>query len=448
MSETGTEKQVGEPGKILIVDDNEELLGAISRLLEMQGHSTLTALSGEDALEIARKESPDLILLDWILPGIDGIEVCRKLKSEESTRGIMILLVTGRGSVDNRIEGLDAGADDFIPKPFKHPELLARIRSSLRLKKATDELTERNRQLVESQYELVRTEKIATIGLLASGIAHEFNNIMAGISGYAQLAKKNPKYMPQLVEVALTQAQRAQELTGSLSSYNRRADENPDCNVQEVIQNALCLVKKEIESNGIEIALDIEAVPHAAISAGQLQEVVLNLLINAIHAIGSRGKITLEVYAPGPDNLVEIRICDTGGGIPEENLNRIFDPFFTTRGRSVEASRKEPALGYRSATTSSSPAADELPWRAPKAWGAPSRSCFPCTNNPRSATMSRARRSPGASTASSSSTMKNRSGRCSAISSARRTLSAAAREKRLWRHANGNDSTSSYSTSA
>ena len=332
MSETGTEKQVGEPGKILIVDDNEELLGAISRLLEMQGHSTLTALSGEDALEIARKESPDLILLDWILPGIDGIEVCRKLKSEESTRGIMILLVTGRGSVDNRIEGLDAGADDFIPKPFKHPELLARVRSSLRLKKATDELTERNRQLVESQYELVRTEKIATIGLLASGIAHEFNNIMAGISGYAQLAKKNPKYMPQLVEVALTQAQRAQELTGSLSSYNRRADENPDCNVQEVIQNALCLVKKEIESNGIEIALDIEAVPHAAISAGQLQEVVLNLLINAIHAIGSRGKITLEVYAPGPDNMVEIRICDTGGGIPEENLNRIFDPFFTTKG--------------------------------------------------------------------------------------------------------------------
>ena len=332
MTESGKEKQVGEPGKILIVDDNEELLGAISRLLEMQGHSALTALSGEEALEVARKESPDLILLDWILPGIDGLEVCRKLKGEESTRGIMILLVTGRGSVDSRIEGLDAGADDFIPKPFKHPELLARIRSSLRLKKATDELTERNRQLVESQYELVRTEKIATIGLLASGIAHEFNNIMAGISGYAQLAKKNPKYMPQLVEVALTQAQRAQELTGSLSSYNRRGEENPSCNVREVIQSALCLVKKEIETNGIEIILDAADVPATAISAGQLQEVILNLLINAIHAIGSRGVITLEAHVPGPDDLVEIRIRDTGGGIPEENLDRIFDPFFTTKG--------------------------------------------------------------------------------------------------------------------
>ena len=114
MTETVRENQAAEPGKILIVDDNEELLGAISRLLELQGYSTLTAMSGEKALEVARLEKPDLILLDWILPGVDGIEVCRKLKSDETTRGMMILLVTGQGSVDNRIEGLDAGADDFI----------------------------------------------------------------------------------------------------------------------------------------------------------------------------------------------------------------------------------------------------------------------------------------------------------------------------------------------
>jgi signal transduction histidine kinase len=233
--------------------------------------------------------------------------------------------------VDSRIEGLDAGADDFIPKPFKHPELLARIRSSLRLKKTTDELTERNRQLVESQYELVRTEKIATIGLLASGIAHEFNNIMAGISGYAQLASKNPKYMPQLVEVALTQTRRAQELTGSLSSYNRRGAGNRSCNVENVVKSALCLVKKELESNGIELCLDIHAVPAVAISSGQLQEVLLNLLINAIHALGTGGKITLEVQ-PGEPGMIDIRVADTGCGISRENLNRIFDPFFTTKG--------------------------------------------------------------------------------------------------------------------
>ena len=119
MMEPGREKQQLDPGKILIVDDNEELLGAVSRLLELQGYTVLSTTSGEEALKLAAKELPDLVLLDWILPGIDGIEVCRKLKSEEATRGIMVLLLTGRGSVDSRIEGLDAGADDFIPKPFK-----------------------------------------------------------------------------------------------------------------------------------------------------------------------------------------------------------------------------------------------------------------------------------------------------------------------------------------
>ena len=93
MTETGKEKQVGEPGKILIVDDNEELLGAISRLLKLQGHSTLTALSGEEALEIARKESPDLILLDWILPGIDGIEPVNWLV--ERATDLQLITVTG-----------------------------------------------------------------------------------------------------------------------------------------------------------------------------------------------------------------------------------------------------------------------------------------------------------------------------------------------------------------
>ena len=104
MTEPGNRKQAFEPEKILVVDDNEELLGAISRLLEMQGYTALTAKSGEEALEIAGKDLPDLILLDWILPGIDGIEVCRRLKSEEATKGIMVLLVSGRGSVDSPIE--------------------------------------------------------------------------------------------------------------------------------------------------------------------------------------------------------------------------------------------------------------------------------------------------------------------------------------------------------
>jgi two-component system NtrC family sensor kinase len=322
-----------QPWRILIVDDNPDIVTVVRRVLTAQGYATLVAGDGLEALEMARKEMPDLILLDWMLPGIYGLEVCRQLKEDPRTRGIMILLVTGRGSIDSRVEGFDAGADDYIPKPFNHPELLARIRSALRLKKLADDLAERNRQLVESQSELIRSEKMATIGLLASGIAHEFNNIMAGISGYGQLAKRNPKYLPQLVEVALTQTERAMELTRSLATYNRRSSGQADCDVVSVLESALCLVKKEIESNGIKLVKEVSQVPRAAISPGQLQEVLLNLVINAIHAVSdSRGTITVRALHEPEKDKVRLEVIDTGIGIPKENIHRIFDPFFTTKG--------------------------------------------------------------------------------------------------------------------
>ena len=322
------------PWKILIVDDNSDIVQVIRRILSNHGYDTLVARDGKEALKKARENRPDLILLDWMLPELDGLEVCRQVKGDPETRGIMTLLVTGRGSVANRIEGFNAGADDYIPKPFNHPELLARIRSALRIKELTDNLEERNRQLIEFQNELVRSEKMATIGLLASGIAHEFNNIMAGISGYAQLAKSNPKFLEQFVEVALTQTERALELTRSLSTYHRsNKNEKSNCDIASVVDSALCLVQKELESKGIQLSSTLEEnMPRAAIKPGQLQEVVLNLIINAIHAIKEKGTITIGGKADSSPNRIELWVSDTGEGIQEENLQRIFDPFFTTKG--------------------------------------------------------------------------------------------------------------------
>jgi len=334
------------PWRVLVVDDHPDIVDLICRLLDARGYETLTATDGQEALQKARDESPDLILLDWMLPGLDGLAVCRELKASPTTREIMVVMVTGRGSVNNRIEGFDAGADDFIPKPFHHPELLARVRSALRIKRLTDELSDRNRQLVESRNELVRQEKMATIGLLASGIAHEFNNVMAGISGYAQLARKNEKYLPQLVEIAITQTARAVELTNSLSSYHRQSSHENGCDVKDVIQRAFCLVQKMIESNGVSLTLRDESVPPASISPGQLQEIVLNMLLNAIHAIGpDGGQITVEIGRSEASGPVAVRIRDTGEGIAENNLNRIFDPFFTTKGALGGGSQQGTGLG-------------------------------------------------------------------------------------------------------
>jgi len=318
-------------GRILAVDDNEDIINIIQRFLTRQNYQILVARNGREGLEIARREMPDLILLDIMLPEMDGLSVCRELKQNPKTRGIMILLVTGRGAVDHRAEGLDAGADDYIPKPFHITELLARVRSSLRIKRLNDELRERNRELQDSQRERLRAEKMATIGLLASGIAHEFNNIMSGISGYAQLAQKNPKFRDRLVEIALIQSERAQELTRSLSSFYRPSPGKRATTLESVLENSLCLVAKEVEERHITVERHLAEARPVMCSPGQLQEVVLNLVINAIHAIGSNGKIDIFLRETGEDQ-VELSIQDNGCGIPPENMDRIFDAFFTTKG--------------------------------------------------------------------------------------------------------------------
>jgi putative two-component system response regulator len=126
--------------RVLVVEDdaaNQELLRLI---LERAGYAAIAASDGKGALEAVSAQHPDLVLLDVGLPGIDGLEVCRRLRSEPATLTLPIIMLTGRSGVDDIVAGLDAGADDFVGKPFQPPELLARIRSSLRLRRAIDEM--------------------------------------------------------------------------------------------------------------------------------------------------------------------------------------------------------------------------------------------------------------------------------------------------------------------
>lgn len=118
--------------KILVVDDEEHILELIRFNLEGSGFQAITATNGEDALRLCNDEQPDLILLDIMLPGIDGLEVCRKLKSEKETRLIPIIMITAKGEEIDKIVGLELGADDYITKPFSVRELLARVKALLR----------------------------------------------------------------------------------------------------------------------------------------------------------------------------------------------------------------------------------------------------------------------------------------------------------------------------
>ena len=182
------------------------------------------------------------------------------------------------------------------------------------------------------QLQRIQSEKFSTVGQLAAGVAHEFNNIMSGISGYAQMVQKKPKYMSKLVNVALTQASRANDIINSLRTFIRPQQiVFLPVKLIEVLESVFCLVKKELECREIKLNIDVNPdLPPLRAVAGQIQQILLNLVLNAIHATKDKGKI--DISAIEQKNHVTIRIADNGCGIPEEDIDRIFDPFFTTKG--------------------------------------------------------------------------------------------------------------------
>jgi class 3 adenylate cyclase/CheY-like chemotaxis protein len=139
---------VNDPPRILVVDDLPQNIKLLEAILAPRGYAVLEATSGEDALTAVWEERPDLVLLDVVMPGIDGYETCRRLRADPSTRLLPVIMVTARGD-EEKVQAIEAGADDFVQKPLNQPELLARVRSLLRIKQYQDELAELNRTLEE-----------------------------------------------------------------------------------------------------------------------------------------------------------------------------------------------------------------------------------------------------------------------------------------------------------
>jgi two-component system cell cycle response regulator len=138
---------IGETPLILVVDDNPDNLEIISTRLKFRGYDVVLADRGDVAIEKVREREPDLILLDIMMPDMDGYEVARRIRDEDAIAYIPIIVVTARDSTEDKVTGLDAGADDYLTKPINFPELEARVRSMLRIKRLQDELEEKNREL-------------------------------------------------------------------------------------------------------------------------------------------------------------------------------------------------------------------------------------------------------------------------------------------------------------
>jgi signal transduction histidine kinase len=366
---------------ILIVDDAPDNLAVLNDMLHPD-YAVRAATSGEKALQAAAMTPrPDLILLDIMMPGMDGYEVMQRLQASPATRDIPVIFVTALDSAEAEIRGLKGGAVDYITKPLIAPITLARIRTQLELKQARDRLQDQNawleaevarrqQEAQQIQMQLLQGEKMAAIGQLAAGIAHEINNPVGFVSSnlgslerYLQdmfeildayqpldqadtateearalvAALKQQKELDylrtdvrQLIDESRDGLSRVREIIQDLKSFSRR-DDVADwqwADLHKGLESTLHIVWNELKYN-CELHREYGELPQVYCMPSQLNQVFMNLLVNAAQAIEDHGDVTLRTGRQG--ETVWVEVSDTGKGISAENLKRIFEPFFTTK---------------------------------------------------------------------------------------------------------------------
>jgi CheY-like chemotaxis protein len=200
----------GVPERILLVEDSPLQAAIISELLAQEGYESRWETTLAKAREAIRDSPPDLLILDRILPDGDGGQWCRELKADPAMRDLPVIILTARDRVEERVEGLLGGADDYIPKPYHPEELLARVYGCLRtlalkreLRHKAEELVQKNHALVAAQERIIRMERLAAIGEVGLAIRHEINNPLGTILGYAQLLLLQGESLPAEVSKKL-----------------------------------------------------------------------------------------------------------------------------------------------------------------------------------------------------------------------------------------------------
>lgn len=353
--------QESSKGKILIIDDFPASVRILANQLA-EDYRVLTAASGSEALDIIQRETPDLILLDIMMPVMDGYELCRQLKLDEKFHHIPIIFVTARAEEEDEEKGLALGAVDYLVKPVSAAIVKARVRTHLELKRHREHLEkmveERTRDLnkalkllqakKESEFRQaaeVHSGRLAALGEMATSMAHEINQplnvISITVQGWSLLNRRGiltKQKMLNDVQILLDNVSRISRLIDHVRTLGHPCQDICSFHLQDVLQDALSLCRMQFVNHGIAINLDIdENVPQVKAVQAEFEQVLLNLLSNSRYALAEkRGtdasfEPTVNIAVFRKDKQVCLAIEDNGGGIEPMAEKNIFEPFFTTK---------------------------------------------------------------------------------------------------------------------
>ncbi len=434
--------------QILVIEDDQDANNLLNDTLLEEGYEVRQAYDGLQGWEMIQSQLPDLVLLDVMMPNLDGFELCQRIRANPSTRAVPVLLLTAKSDFTDKMKGFQLGSDDYITKPFVINELLARIRAHLRIQHLQRELAiseRRYRELIENSPDgilllspqgellfynarfgevlkgrtqepltgrilhalypisdlfreigglvkaiderggsvtrettlsvtngrniyielvgmpirdhlgkvvmnqvvvrditqrrrmeeaLLQAEKINALGILTAGIAHEVNNPLTGISNAVQLIRTGGLEAAKVDEICgmvLNHTERIARIVRDLRIFSKPQGSNPEVfSLQEALQETVQLVRYQVDASLINLKVFLpEAICSCFGDKHHLQQVFINLLLNAVQAIEERGRVTVRLTREGERAVVTVE--DTGRGIPSSQLGRVFDPFFTTK---------------------------------------------------------------------------------------------------------------------
>lgn len=380
--------------EILAIDDIPANLRVVADVLSPAGYIVATVTSGDRALKRLQNYIPDLILLDIQMPGMDGFETCRKIKENPDTANIPIIFLTALSDDESIRKGFDLGAVDYITKPFREVEMLARVKTHLQLRnfmaqleqqvqERTADLTQALEKLRSSQMQLVQQEKMATLGNLVAGVAHEINNPLGFIGGNLSMLQEclvdlmeifkgyreaYPEPSPQLAEaiqsvdldflledipknIASMQkgVKRIANISTSLRTFSRTDMEvKTEFDLHEGLESTLMILKYRLKANDkrpdIEVVKNYGDLPEIKCYPGQLNQVFMNILANGIDTLDEKSQkksfeeiekepniITITTKLTEDKNKIIIKIMDNGMGMSEPIKAKIFEQGFTTK---------------------------------------------------------------------------------------------------------------------
>jgi len=351
--------------RLLVADDDRATQTMLKSQLERGGHEVVLASDGYEAWRVLQRADICLAVLDWNMPGMTGVEICRRLP--QLGRAVYIIVLTAEEGITSTTMALDAGASDYINKPWSSDVLLARVNVGVRT--------------VTLQSQLAQAQKLESIGQLAAGIAHEINtptqfigdntrflqdafgDLRGLLVKYAQLAEAGrtgsvtPEiladvdaaakevdldYLNEQVPLAIAQALegvgRVANIVRAMKDFSHPGGEGMEVvDLNRAIESTITVARNEWKYVA-EMVTDFDpALPFVVCQIGDFNQVILNIVINAAHAIagvvgdGAAGKGTITVSTRRDGDWAEIRIRDTGTGIAPEHRSKVFDHFFTTK---------------------------------------------------------------------------------------------------------------------